>query len=80
MRPAAVVIIGVSSENSTQMALADRDHVVEALAPYRADNAFNIAVLPRSPWRNRTIADPHGPDTALEHVAIGAVIVADEEL
>ena len=43
----AELLVGVGIEDALQMGFAKDDHVVQALSPDRADDAFNIAVLPR---------------------------------
>jgi len=37
----------VRAQHMTQMTLAEHDHMIEALVSDRADQTFNIAVLPR---------------------------------
>ncbi len=41
------------------MRLAEHDHVVEAFPTNRSDEPLNVAILPRSAWCRRMIADPH---------------------
>jgi len=46
VRAHVVIIIGVEVENCPEMTLAEDHDVIEALTPDRADEPFNIAVLP----------------------------------
>jgi hypothetical protein len=43
-----VVIPEITSQDVTQVALAEDDDVVETLAPNRADQAFGEGILPRA--------------------------------
>ena len=47
MGPNRVVIPSVGLENTVQVRLAEHDQVIEAFAPDRADEALDVAVLPR---------------------------------
>ena len=61
------------------MGLAPHDHVVKTLTSDRADCALDISILP---WRSRcdrAVANAHRPTPLREHLAISAVIVADEK-
>ena len=52
--------------------------MIRALAPDRADQAFNISVLPRRAERDGLVPDPHCSDAGLECNAERSVIVANE--
>jgi hypothetical protein len=60
------------------MRRVEHDQVIRALASDRADQAFNISVLPGRTERRGSVPDPHCSDTSLERDAIGSVIVANE--
>ena len=47
VRPDLVVIGSVILQNATQMRFVERDQVIEAFATNRADEALDVAVLPR---------------------------------
>jgi transposase len=47
MRSDSVVVTGVRFQNATQMRLAQHNHMIDALAPDRADQPFSNAILPR---------------------------------
>ena len=54
MRAGAMVVVEVGREKSPKVALTEDDDVVEALAPYRADQALDEGVLPgRAAARSR---------------------------
>jgi hypothetical protein len=50
MRPRAHVVSHVGRKKPTQACLLRHDHMVEALAPDRADDALDVGVLPRRAW------------------------------
>ena len=57
--------------------IKDQD-VIQAVAPERPDQPFNIWVLPGRPWRDRAVPNPHRPDSICECPPIGAVIVTHQ--
>jgi hypothetical protein len=63
MSPDSIVISGVCLEDAAQVGLAEHDGVIKALAPYRSDHTFSVAVLPRQAGRRRMIADTHRTNT-----------------
>src|SRR6478672_6014003 len=71
MRPRAVVVLLVGTQNMTQMPLANYDHVIEAFSSDRADQSFRIAVLPRRSQRCRSVANaPSGKCLSVDAVPI----------
>src|SRR5271169_2495999 len=52
--------------------------MVEALSSDRADQPFNMTVLPRRAWRDRPIANAHDPQPPGDRGAIRGVAVTDE--
>ena len=54
--------------------------MVEAFAPDRTDQPFDMPVLPGRMRFGRRIANAHGAQLAAARHAIGAVIVADEQI
>ena len=47
MSPQLIIIGGICAEDSAQMRFTEHDHVVQALPADRADESFNIGILPR---------------------------------
>jgi hypothetical protein len=47
MSPQLIIIGGICAEDSAQVRFAEHDHVVQALPADRADESFNIGILPR---------------------------------
>jgi len=70
MRAASVVILKVCRQHSAQVTLIEDNHMIETFAADRADDAFDIGVLP---WRSRCsddLLDGHRLDTIAEGRAI----------
>lgn len=49
---ARIVVVGVVGQNAAQVTLIDDQHVIEALAADRSDDALGTTVLPRPARRN----------------------------
>ncbi len=74
-----MVVLQVGSENSLQVSGVQHDHVVKALAAYRADDAFAIRILPRRMRRGRDFFDAYASDAFPEVAAVDTIAVADEK-
>ena len=79
MGPGDIVILRICLQDTSKVRLVVHDDMVEALPPDRADHSFHVAVLPRRPRSNRSIADAHCAKPSPEDLAIGAVIIADKK-
>ena len=78
MRSDAIVIIGVGSQDPTQMNLAQDNDVVHTFTPDRPDQPFGKAILPRRGRCGRLVPDAHGAQSARDDAAIDPVAIADE--
>ena len=58
------------------MRLVDDDHVIETLSSDRADQAFDVGILPRTRRRGDDFGDAHASHSALEDVAVDAVSIS----
>ena len=58
------------------MTLAQDDHVVEAVAPNRADQAFGERILPRTSSSREDFLDPHTLHALSEGVTVDGVSIA----
>src|SRR5262249_44294549 len=56
----------VFRKNSPQVLDVQRDQMIGALAPDRANQAFNITILPRRAERGGPVPDPHGSHASLK--------------
>src|SRR5215467_11634681 len=54
-------------------ALTKDQHLVQAIAPHRANQTLHIRILPWRSGRNRSIADAHGPHPGPEDMSVGTV-------
>ena len=52
--------------------------MVEAFSPDRADEPFNVSVLPGRAGRGWSVADAHRPDPLPDDDTVGAISIADE--
>src|SRR5215471_11228026 len=75
-----VVIAGVALENPAQVRLARHDQMVQAFAANRADEPFDVSVLPRRARRDWVIADAHRTNAPGVRGAERAVAVAEQML
>src|SRR6476646_3735813 len=78
MRPRAVVVLLVGTQNMTQMPLAKYDNVIQAFASDRADQSFRIAVLPRRSRRCRSVANTHRSSASGKCLSVDAVPIANQ--
>src|SRR3954454_1755018 len=76
----AVVVLLVRAQQTTQMLLAEDDHMIDALASDRADQSLRMSVLPWRSRRCRSVANAHRPNAARKCLAIDAVSITDEVL
>ena len=60
------------------MSLAEDEHVIQALAPDRADEPLREGILPRALRRGENLVDPHALHAAAKLLAIDVVTVAEE--
>src|SRR6478609_8787532 len=74
----AVVVLLVRAQHTTQMLLAEDDHMIKALASDRADQSFGIAVLPWRSRRCRPVANAHRSDAARKCLSVDPVPITDE--
>lgn len=73
-----IIITRVFRKDSPKVLSIEHQQMVRALAPDRANQAFDVSVLPRRSERCGSVPDPHRLDTSLERDAKCFVIVANE--
>ena len=76
--PGAVVVLEVSGEDVSQVALAQDEDMAETLSPDRADQAFGEGILPRASGSREDFLDLHAPHALAEGVPVDGVSVAEE--
>ena len=74
-----MIVVEVIREDATQMVFVEHDHVIQAFAPYRTDDAFAVRILPRRARGDRDFFDPRAFHAVLEIVAVDAVAIADQK-
>ena len=55
----AVVVVGISAKQLSEMSCIQDNYVIQKIASDRPDDTLNVSVLPWRSWRYRTIADTH---------------------
>src|SRR5262245_51032086 len=76
--PGAVVVVEVSGEDVSQVALAQDEDMVETLSADRADQAFGKRILPRASGSREDFLDLHAPHTLAEGVPVDRIAIAEE--
>src|SRR5436190_21565425 len=73
------MIIGdIRGQQTSQMPLAQDDHVIETLAPDGSDQSLCIRILPGAGWTTDNLADTHAGDPVPEHVAVNGVTIPQQ--
>ena len=75
-----VVVLDVLGEYGFEVATAEYEHPVEALAPDSADHAFAGGVRPRCLDRGLDNGDALGGEDRVEGSGVLGVVITDEEL
>src|SRR5258708_34888811 len=78
VRTGAVVVCGPLTDNCTQLALAERNDSVEALAPQGSDQSLAIGVGTRRADRRTNGLDAERADGGIDHPREDGVIVMDQ--
>jgi hypothetical protein len=73
-----VVIRDVSPNDSTKVSLPEHNDVVETLPSDRADQPFDISILPWGSRRRRPVTDAHAFEASGHDLTIDRIAVADQ--
>src|SRR5258708_36530692 len=65
-----VVIAGIRLEGAAQGSFTHDHNMVEALAPDRSDEPFDMAILPRRARCGRMVTDSQGPQSAMDDCTV----------
>lgn len=76
--PDLVVVGRIGFDDLAQMVLTEHHDVVEALAADRADEPFDIAVLPGRPRRRWPVTNAHGAEPVCNDLTIGRIPITDQ--
>src|SRR3954462_4807441 len=60
------------------MPLVEHDHMIKAIAPDRANQSFDIPVLPRRSRRCRSVANAHRANAPRKSLAIDTVAISNQ--
>lgn len=77
--PRQMVVFQVVAEQSFQMGLVEHDHVVEQLPADRANQAFDVGILPRAARWADDFVDTEIPNSLLEDFAVNAIAIAHQK-
>ena len=80
MGPVVMVVGDVIREEPLEVALVQRNDLVEQLAPAAADPAFRDSILPRALDGGLYAANCHGSNRSRYFQSILCVVIIDEEL
>lgn len=72
----SAVVIDLRRKHLTQMAFVENDQVIYAFSPDRADDSFDVGILPGRAWRSNDLSDAHRLDPFAENRAIRGVAIA----
>src|SRR5512144_442131 len=61
-----IIVGGIFCQSSSKVLGIDHDQMISALASDRANQAFNVSVLPGCAERRGPVPDPHGSDASFE--------------
>ena len=74
-----LVVVGeIAGQDAAEVSLTEDEHVIQALAPNRADEPFGERILPRTVGRRKEVSDAHAFDTMPELLAVDSVTVVEE--
>jgi arginase family enzyme len=62
--PEFVVVVGIRGQDPTQVRVAPDHDVVQALSPDRADESFDVSILPGRSRRGWSVPNAHGSETS----------------
>jgi hypothetical protein len=71
-----VIVREIRREQTSQVPLAEDEHVIQTLAPDRTDQALRKRVLPRAVRRCENFRDAHAVHAVSELLAVDAVTIA----
>src|SRR5262249_22408558 len=75
-----IVVARIGGQHPAQVHFAQDHDMVQALLPDRADEAFDVSVLPGRSWCRWSVPNAHGGEASCYDMTIGSVPVADQVL
>ena len=80
MGAGAIVVVGVGPEDLAKVRFAQDHDMIQAFSSDRADEPFDVSVLPGRARRSWSVPDAHGSKTSRYGMAIRSISVANEVL
>ena len=80
MGTGAIVVVGVSPEDLAKLRFAQDHDMMQAFSSDRADEPFDMTILPRRPRRSWSIPNAHGSKSSCYGMAIRGVSVPNDVL
>src|SRR5262249_42620933 len=68
----------VSAHQPPEVAFMEHEDVVQTLTADRADEPLHEGILPGRPWGDEEFANPHGPDSPDELLAVDTVTITKQ--
>jgi len=78
MTTPSVIVDERVSQYAAEVALAEDDDVVEAVASERADDTFDVRGLPGAPRCDLHLPDAHASDTVVKGLPVDSVAIAEQ--
>src|SRR4029077_14188172 len=78
VRTPVMIILEVTGQQPPEMALVQDDHVVQAFAADTHDQPLDVRILPRTPWGDHDLLDPHVSYTLPKESPGDTITVAQE--
>ena len=78
MAPGLVIIGKVASQDVLEMRLVQDNYVIQALAPYAADQPLDERILPRRAWRRGDFFNPQVLHATMKSFSVSAVAVMNQ--
>ena len=75
-----MVVIEISSNNTTELAFIQSDDMVEAVASQRSDESFHERVLPRTSRCAENLLDRHATKALLKFRAVDCITISKQIL
>jgi hypothetical protein len=76
VRSTPMIVPAVGREDAPEMGLVDDDHVIEALSSDRANQPFDVRILPRTRRRRDDFSNAHACQPVLEDLPVDAVAIS----
>jgi hypothetical protein len=74
----SVVVSEIADQDTAEVSLAEDEHVIQALAPDRADEPLREGILPWAVGRGQHFGYPHTRHSSPKRMTISAVAIAEK--